>query len=74
METARQALSDDEEILCLDGLREISVPVARVLAGHWGALSLNGLTRLSEPGARALARHQGPLYLNGLIKPFSEDF
>lgn len=53
--------------LCLDGLTELSPPVARALATHRGpSLRMNGLRTISEASALELAAYQGSLRLDGI--------
>lgn len=53
-------------MLCLDGLLDLSPPVAAVLNRHIGPLRLCGLTTLSVETARELAKHRGSLVLDGV--------
>jgi hypothetical protein len=52
--------------LRLDGLSEISIPVAEVLSTHLGALCLDGLEFLTAEAASALSVHSDSLSINGL--------
>jgi len=63
---AAQVLSKFYCPICLDGLRKLTLSVAKRLATHQGDLSLNGISDLSEEAACALARHPGELKLQGL--------
>lgn len=55
-----------DRVVYLDGLRELSVQQANLLAACEGTLSLGGLTKVTPGVALALAHHGNGLHLDGL--------
>jgi hypothetical protein len=68
VEVARKLADDKSGRLLLNGLKTISVEVAKELARHEGWLSLNGLTTISDEAAAALGQHKRALHLDGITK------
>ena len=56
---AGQLISNDNQMLGLDGVTTITPEVAKVLAKHKNKVTLNGLTTITPEVAAALAKHRG---------------
>ena len=60
---AAEFLSEQDEILFLDGLTELSDAAAESFSKHQCGLGLDGLSKLSDAAAESLSKHQGGLVL-----------